>query len=223
MNRLFLSLGCAVALSFSSLSLSSCSTAVDYTEYVSEYRSEIYLAEEEGYSLTAFFSEREYPYCADGVCAKLENLVEVYLTVPDNTKNYELSFTAADGKECGGDMSYDSVHARFFYSQSMDAISSPDLKFTVTFEENSVTLEAKNVRTGTELTMPEIIGKLAEQKPTLLESLTNGKNFMGELYVRLVYNEKCYYFIGVCTKEGLKNCFLLDACSGTVMAERNNG
>lgn len=223
MKRLFFYFGAICALLCLLFPLGSCDKTVDYVEYVSEYRSEIYLAESENYSLTVFFSEREYPYAADGLCANKQDLIEIYLTTPDNTKNYDLSFTAADGKECGGDMSYDSVYGRFFYSQSLPAMTSPSIAFKLTYDETTVTLEAKRVKTGEELTMPEIIGKTIEQKQTLFDGMTKGNSFTGEIGVRLVYNEKCYYYVGVTNAAGLTDCFLLDAYTGNILAERPHG
>ncbi len=223
MKRLFLCLGSIFTLSFSLFSLSGCSKSVNYTDYVSEYRSEIYLAESEGYALSAFFSDREYPYAHDGVCAKKESLVEIYLTVPDNTKEYTISFTSTDGTECGGDMSYDSVHARWFYSQSLKAISENSITFTLTFEKENLTLQANSVKTGNEMTMPEVLEKLTEQKQEFFAALSDKNSFLGELCVRLVYNEKCYYFVGVTTAEKKMNCFLVDAYTGEILAERTHG
>ena len=55
------------------------------TSRVSEYRSAIYTAEADGASLTAFCSEREYPYAADGVPAETGEVFEVRASLPDNT------------------------------------------------------------------------------------------------------------------------------------------
>ena len=219
MKKIFISLLCIFTACTALFSFGGCDTTVDYSQYVSEYRSEIYIAEQNGYSLSAFFCAREYPYRSDGVCAEKQQTVEVYLTVPDNTKNYGITFTL-DGKECGGDMSYDSVHTRFFFSQSAESVPNSTIDFKICFDEESVTLQAKRMREGNELSMPEIIAKLAEARAELFKSMTSGKTFTGELYVRLVYNEKCYYFVAVSTDKGMERCFLLDAQTGEILAER---
>lgn len=221
MKRFFLS-ACAVGATIAlSLSLGGCSSTPDYTAYVSEYRAEIYRAETEDFSLVAFFGEREYPYAADGVCAAKSPLMEVYLTAPDNTADYTLSFTIGNATY-GGDMSYDSVHARFSYSESVPAVTADGLTFTVVCEGEETVLQAATVKTGKELTMPEIVDKLIEQRPTLFESLTKGNAFDAELCVRLVCNQKCYYFVGVSAAEGWSDYFLLDAESGQICAERTH-
>lgn len=198
-----------------------CRAAPDYSLYVSEYRGDIFLAETEDFSLTAFFSVREYPYAADGVCAEKQELAEIYLTVPDNAETYELSFSTG-GKEYGGEMSYDNVYARFSYSQSVPLPQEHTISFTVTCRGKSVTLEAKSGKSGNEPTMPELIDKLVEQKKTYFDERTKGNVFYGEIYIRLVYEEKCYYFIRVTEVNGESAYFLLDGVSGELLAEKMN-
>lgn len=226
MKRFFLCVATTNFLCLSMLFMSACNSQnVNYCDYVSEYRSEIYRAENEGYALIATFSDREYPYAPDGVCAHKESLVEIYLTAPDNTKNYKISFGLPNGEVCGGDMSFDSVYARFFYSQSLATLDSDTINFTVSDEKDStadVKLEAKRAKEGNELPMSEIITKLAEQKADLFAALTKGNVFSGEITVRLVYNEKCYYYVGVTDANGETNCFLTDAYTGKILAERKS-
>lgn len=200
---------------------SACRAAPDYSLYVSEYRGDIFLAETEDFSLVAFFSLREYPYVADGVCAEKQELAEIYLTVPDNTATYEISFSTG-GKDYGGEMSYDNVYARFSYSQSVAMPQERTISFTVTHNGESVTLEAKSGKSGNELTMPELIDKLTERKTAYFEACTKGGVFYGEIYIRLVYEEKCYYFIRVTEENGNSAYFLLDGVSGELLAEKTN-
>lgn len=222
MKRSPLFIGGAAALLSLGLALGGCAQSPDYARYVSDYRSEIYRGENEELSLTAFFGEREYPYAADGVCAEKAPFAEIYMTAPDNTKDYEVYFTV-NGKEYGGDMSYDSVYARFFYSESVEAVSLPSLSFTVVCDGEETVVEAASVKAGNEMTMPAIIDRLVAQRTDLFENLTSGGTFNGELYVRLVYNEKCYWFVGVVSAEEWSDYFLLDAVTGNIMAERTHG
>ena len=48
------------------------------------------------------------------------------------------------------------------------------------------------------------------------------KNFLNaELHVRLLYDEKCYYYVGVCDTEGNVTAYLIDGEKGTVIAKKN--
>lgn len=191
----------------------------NYVDYVSEYRGDIFLAETDEFLLTAFFSTREYPYHADGVCAQKQDLAEIYLAVPDNSAGYEISFSV-NGKDYGGEMSYDNVYARFSFSQSVPLPEESAIAFTVTSNGGQTTLDAKSVKGGNELTMSALIEKLTEQKKTYFDSLTESGVFYGEIYVRLVFEEKSYYFIRVTEVGGKSAYFLLDGETGNLLAEK---
>ena len=83
------------------LSLIGCTKNNDLNRYVSEKKSEIYYCEQDGFTLTASYSQKEYPYCADGIVGQLSDLFEVKLEAPDNAAEYNLKFTINE-KEYGG-------------------------------------------------------------------------------------------------------------------------
>ena len=53
------------------------------------------------------------------------------------------------------------------------------------------------------------------------ESLTEGSRFAGEIYVRLLYDEGCFYYVGICDREGNTHAYLLDGTNGRVLAEKD--
>ncbi|MBP5242466.1 MAG: hypothetical protein J6Z36_02105, partial [Clostridia bacterium] len=153
------------------------------------------------------------------VCATPQELVEIYLTAPDNTAEYDVSFTV-DGREYGGDMSYDNVYARYFYSRTLAAVSAPTLEITLSQGESQTkTLSAKRVKSGAELPMSAIIEKSVEQRKEFFDEKTVNGEFTGEIYLRLLYEEKCYYYIEVISGDSARY-FLSDALTGEILAER---
>ncbi len=219
MKRFSLSCLLTTLLIFLLFPLSACKSKANYVDYLAEFRSEIYKAEQDGFQVTVFFSSREYPYELDGICATTQDVVEVFFTTPDNTKDYEIYLD--DNQTVGGDASYDSAHCRFSYSQSLSPVTAPSVPVTIRFEDTEIKLQANTVKTGNELPMPEIISKLVAQRNELFSSLQNGKTFLGELRVRLTYNDRPYYFVCVTSTSKQTSYFLLDACSGDILAERN--
>ena len=69
---------------FTFLPMTGCSKSPDLTDYVSEYRSDLFSGTNGEYSVFATCSKREYPYAADGNVGDISDLFEVALTVPDN-------------------------------------------------------------------------------------------------------------------------------------------
>lgn len=210
---------CLSALSFP-LALTACKAEkIDYTKYVSEYRGDVFLAEEDGYSLVAFFSGREYPYRADGICATKQNLVEVFFTAPDDTEKYEIRFVLGE-KTYGGEASYDNVYGRFFYSESALSPEENAIAFSIFKEEREIVLTAKSVKSGKELSMSGITRELEKQKTDYFKSISHGGEFYGEIYIRLVHEEKNYYFIRITETNGKSAYFFCDAETGGIVAER---
>lgn len=197
--------------------LTACTENNDYASLISEARREIYLAETDGFSLTANFGEREYPYAADGKAETTSPYGEVCLIVPDNGAEYTLSFSI-NGKKYGGEMSFDSVEGRFYFSQSLPVPSEGELIFTVAKEGEEHVLHAARVKTGKELSPEDAVRLLCERRK---EQWKNRK--IGEVYVRLTHSGENYYFIAVIDVSGVADYFLLNAENGDIVTERTNG
>ena len=59
------------------------------------------------------------------------------------------------------------------------------------------------------------------QEKELLKTLTNGKEFAGELYVRILYENVPYFYVGVVDRKGNVTAFLLDGKTGKILAKRS--
>ena len=66
--------------------LGGCRKKVDYLSYVSEKRTNIYLYSNDGLEIKIYISEKETPYSADGIKGEMSGLTEIYVTLP---KNYD--------------------------------------------------------------------------------------------------------------------------------------
>ena len=219
-KALTLALGCLFLFVFS-LSLSACKKSVDYFEYVSELRNNIFLAETDGFSLRAYAMEKEYPYLADGVKRETSTRTEVYLLAPSGDKNYQISFTI-DGKEYGGEMSFDNVKAEYYYSCSLDVANQKEICFIISYGEDSITLNARSVLSENTLTAQNALQFLLTAERELFEGLTDKYGFAGEIYLRLIFEEKPYYYIGVIDKNGNTTAFLLNGETGKILAKRSS-
>ena len=57
-----------------------------------------------------------------------------------------------------------------------------------------------------------------EHGKELFASLTDGNIFLGEIYVRLLYDDGCYYYVGVCDRNKKITAYLVDGERGKVIA-----
>ena len=137
--RKFLILTAGIVLLAASLFVCGCSKKIDYTEYVSEYRSDVFCGTNGEYSVFVSCSRREYPYVADGNVADIGDMFEVVLSAPDNTKTYSVNFTAG-GKEYSAELSFDSVRLVHRWSQSIAAPEEREITFTFTVPDEPFTV-----------------------------------------------------------------------------------
>lgn len=216
--RLLLALGalCAFLLFFPA-----CQKSVDYFDYVSELRSNIFLAQTNELSLRVYAVQKETPYASDGVPREISTRTEVFLTAPSGEKEYALSFTV-DGREYGGDMSYDNVKSEYYYSCTLDVSDLTQIPCRIVCGDNSIELTAISVLDETTLTPQNVLSGLLSSEQALFDDLTDKYGFAGEIYLRLIYEESPYYYVGVIDRDGGTHAFLLNAKSGRILARRES-
>lgn len=219
-NRLFKT-ALALVLLAVLLVFPSCTKKIDYLDYVSELRSNIFLAQTEDFLLRAYAVEKETPYSSDGVKRETSTRTEIYLTAPSGDKSYDLAFTV-DGETYGGELSYDNVKGEYYYSCTLDIRGQTELICTLTCEGEETQLTARSVVTETTLAPETALETLIAGETELFEDMTDEYGFAGEIYLRLIYEDNPYYYIGVIDREGGTTAFLMNATTGKVLAKRES-
>ncbi len=198
-----------------------CKEQVNYFDYVSELRSNIFLAKTEEYSLKIFAVRKETPYVADGIPQSGSSRIEVYFLPPEGDRITNI--TLRIGKETvGGEMSYDNVKCEYYYSRTMDVSALSFIDCTIEYGEKKIELRANSVVTEHTLSPEIALQKLQETQPELFASLTDEYGFAGEIYLRLLFEDSPYYYIGVIDRDGKVTAFLMNAESGKILAKREN-
>lgn len=209
-------------LCVTALSLIGCSKSTDLNKYVSERLTEIFFCEQDGFTLTASYSQKEYPYCNDGIVGELSDLFEIKLQAPDNSAEYNIKFTVA-GKEYGGEMSFESVRQIYTFSQSIRCAGETQLTFTVTSETGENTLVANSVKNENTLSTKEILQYIQKAEPERISALMQNGIFAAEIYIRLVYKDgECFYYASITDRSGNTYSMLIDSESGKILATREN-
>ena len=198
-----------------------CKKETDYFSYVSELRGNILLAKTETLSLRAYAVQKEIPYETDGIARETSTRAEIYLSAPSGDKTCNLSFTVAE-KTYGGEMSYDNVKAEYYYSCALDIFSLSELSFEVEYGEEKTTLQAVSVKTENTLSPQAVLEHLRKTEADLFESMTDKYGFAGEIYLRLLYEDAPYYYVGVIDKNGKTTAYLLNAETGKILAKRQS-
>ena len=199
--------------------LGGCSRSVDLTEYVSEYRNNLFVYQGESFSVKAQNVEKEHPYVADGYKGEITHRAELYIAAPPKTQNCKIFFIA-DGIEHSGEASYDNVKKQFYYSCAADLSNTETLPLRLTFDESEQEITLASVKTHDLMELKELLNTLQQAEPELLKTLTHDNEFAGELYVRLLYEDAPYYYVGVVDRSGNITAVLMDGKTGKILAKR---
>lgn len=197
----------------------SCKKQVDPFSYVSELRDNIFLAETDAFSLKIYSVIKETPYFADGIKQETTRRTEVYLLAPEGNQNYSFTVTVG-GKPYGGEMSFDNVKTEYYWSCTLDVSALSSLDCVIAYETERVAIKANSVLSGKELAPKAVLRILREENQELFSSLTDKYGFAGEIYIRLIYEENTYYYVGIIDRKGKIHAFLLNATTGKTLAKR---
>ena len=199
--------------------------SVDYFSYVSELRSNVFLAETEEFSLKIYTGFKESPYLADGRKRSVNPRTEIFLTALSGEKNYCAQFTHL-GKTYGGDLSFDNVKSDYFYHCDVDVSALNELVVEISYGDTVVELNAVSVLKNSEesnvLSPEEILQKVCLSERERVQMMTDQNGFLGEFYIRLLHESAPYYYVGIVDRESKIYSLLLDAKSGKILAKREN-
>jgi len=195
--------------------LSACSKQVNYCDYISESRSDVFLYKDDTTEIKIQCVKKEQPFSADGYKGEVCDLVEVYASLSKNPQVLEVSV-----ENLGGEMNYQSVGRQYYLSFSAAAFNKSSVEVTLTADGKAETYTALSVKDGSVLSCENAVTCVAEYASELFEGLTSNGLFDGEIFVRLLYDEGCYYYVGVCDKEKHITAFLIDGERGKVIAKK---
>ena len=194
--------------------VASCKHGTDYFNYVSELRSDLFVASAEQFSVTVACISREYPYINDGVKASMCDLVEI--TLEGEASEYCVYLLGEE--QIGGEMSFRNTRGDFYYSQGVKSFPEGSVSLRVEWEDTSCEIVATSVKTEGTLSPQAALECALKSEQATLERMSVDGSFRGELYVRLLRRDKNYYYVGIVDTNGKMISLLLDSESGQVLA-----
>ncbi len=213
--KLFVLTAFCAAVSAAAFVFSGCTKTVDYTAYVSERRTNIFLYQDDAVAVKIHCSQKEQPYAADGFKGEMSDLVEIFVTLP---KVYEVVNVSVG--TLNGEMSYQAVDKRFYLSLSAPEFTTDKVDVTLSMDGESKTVSALSVKDSGVMSCDDAVRCVAEHAKELFEGLTANGLFDGEIFVRLLYDEGCYYYVGVCDKTKHISAYLIDGEKGKVISSK---
>lgn len=198
------------------LGLTSCKKNVDYYNYVSENRKSVYLYNDDSVTLKIYSLEKETPYALDGVRGEVSEVTEIYFSTEKTANEVEIEIA---GK--GGEMSYLAV-SRNYYLSFGEEITGASVHAKITVDGKETEYEVLNVAEEGVIDGKTAVKCVTEYDATTFTELTVNGVFNGEIIVRLLYDEGCYYYVGVCNRDRHVHAYLVNGTDGRIIAERES-
>jgi hypothetical protein len=199
--------------------LSGCKHETNYFDYVSELRNNIFIADTEDLHIRIYSVVKEYPYATDGIAHEKTARTEVYLLAPDGAQNYTITLYIEDN-EYGGELAYDNVKGEYFLSFTLDCAHLQEIACNLSYGETQIQFTASSVLQEDTLTPQNILLNVQQYSPDIFQDMSDKYGFCGEIYLRLLYEDAPYYYVGIFNRKGEITAFLVNATSGKVLAQR---
>ena len=117
-------------------------------------------------------------------------------------------------------MSFDNVKAEYFFACTLDISDAKQIPCAIQYGNQTIELTAYSIRTENTLTAINILSILEIEEQALFSSMTDKYGFSGEIYIRLIYEDSPYYYVGIIERNGVSHAFLINAQSGKILAKR---
>ncbi len=195
---------------------SGCRREPDYLSYISEKRENVYLYADDTAEIKIYCSQKEQPYAADGYKGEMNPLIEIFVTLPKNPEELEVKVG-----NLGGEMNYQAVENRYYLSFTAEGYTSSSVEVNLTADGESKVYSALSVKYPAVMSCDDAVRCVIEHDGEYFKRLTENGHFNAEIFVRLLYEEQCYYYVGICDKAGNIQAYLIDGEHGKVIAVKS--
>lgn len=199
------------------LTAAGCAKKTDYFNYVSEYRKSVYFYEDDNVSLKIYSVDKETPYALDGIRGEVSNVTEVFYSCENTPNEVEVEVLGM-----GGEMSYQAVTRNFYLSFSGEELSGATVPVKITVDGETTELDVCNVAEEGVISGKTALDCVREYDKDGFDALSENGGFSAEIIVRLLYDDGCYYYVGVCDRDKNIHAYLVDGTDGKIIAERTS-
>lgn len=195
---------------------------IDYSEYLSDVRSDVFCAETEEFTLTLSCVSREHPFLADGIASERSDLVEIVLN-DGGTGGVDYEIYVLGDTVWGGDMAFRNVSGDYYYSRGTDAFPEGNVSLRIQWGDETRELTVTSIKNENTLTVNEALQSALDYEKDAVSTLTRNGAFCGEIFVRLLRRDKTYYYVGIADTTGKTISLLLNSETGEILARRISG
>lgn len=157
-----------------------------YEHAISELRDNIYIAENDHYSVQIITGKREDPFVMDGHAGGVRDFTVVTLDPKAGAGDYSYRVTVNGTEYAGAFIPHPFART---YSADIEVLSADsEIALTVTSGPNSDDLTAKSVKTDNMITASKAVEIADKKLKNRIEGFRSGNVLSCEVYVRLIAN-----------------------------------
>lgn len=194
-----------------------CKKSADYFSFVSEYRKSVYFYEDDTLSVKIYSVDKETPYSLDGFKGDVSNVTEIFFEYKSGASEVEIELLGQ-----GGEMSWMAVTRNFYLSFAGENLSGASIPVTLNIDGKEKKVDVFNVAEEGTIDGKTALKCVYEYDGDTFKDLTDGTDFAGEIIIRLLYDDGCYYYVGVCNRETQVHAYLVNGADGRIIAEHVN-
>lgn len=215
MKKIFYKFAIIISCFTIAINLGACKREINYFDCASEIRQDVYLYADDDLQFKIYVGERETPYLTDGIKGEMNGIVEAYLTISNCDQEVWLEMESFKGQ-----MNYQAVTKNFYLNFAGDGFESEKVKVKLTLDGKVKEFCAESVLYDGVIDCKTAVDSVAEYAKDKFAQMCASGEFLGEIYVRLLFDEKCYYYVGVCDSLGKISAYLVDGETAKIIAER---
>lgn len=202
------------------LALCGCEKENPYLGYVSDLKTDVYVGNTDGVTVTAFYGFRENPFENDGkVGEKIYGYTFKLDIVPDDVRR-EIEFD--NGKDlCRAAFTVDEITGEYkAFAETRNYFSKEFPVKLVCGSEKTDLLLVSELPDNC-LTYEKALDVLSESQKPLLDAYKENGIFNAEIYMRIfIKNQKPYWYFGIASGNKRLKALLIDGVTGELLALR---
>ena len=181
-----------------------------YESRITDLRTDVFIAESDDFTLTAYIGRRETPFSADGMVGNVQNvmLIKLQTNVP-TARRVEIN---CDGKQYVADFTTHPVSNHLTAILDFPKTQADTLSAKVYFGDNAVDVTLQNVT-------PKDAISYRKALSIAVKSFSDAQN--GEFHVRLIQENQHFYWFCAIARENGSEAVLLSATDGKIIAKKN--
>lgn len=209
---------CIILLVFCLFSFG-CSKKNNYSQNVSQIRSNVYFGTDQNYSVEVFAEQRENPFINDAVASSKQN----YIIVRVLNQSSPLSITAKFSGDTYTQVATYNPHATSMVAQiEVETLPSSSVSIVIEKDETQAEINCQSLLKSDTISPLNALNSVISKEKTFINSISKNGKLNAEIYIRLLAeNDNNFYYVGFGQGTNKITAYLLDGKTGEIIAGKN--